>query len=124
MPNFPDGVPPIRRAAPPSGPMIVRDLHRYATLNGDLLVAVTNAAGGNLVLSAPDTLRNFLMIRNSSATANIYISFGNNASLSSVLMLAAGTIILFDTVVPQDDVYALADAAAGFVTVAQSVIPD
>jgi len=99
------------------GPVEIFDAHHYATINGSFVTAVTNAAPGVLVLSQPDSLRNLMLIRNSSATANLYIEFGSQATVASALKLAPDQIALFDTVVPQDDVYALADAAGGQISI-------
>lgn len=56
--------------------------------------------------------RNFLMMRNNGAS-NIFIEFGRDASIYSVIRLSPNQIITFDLRVPQDDVYALSDVAGG-----------
>jgi hypothetical protein len=55
-----------------------------------------------------------LGFRNTSATSgeNIFIGFGRNATTNSWLRLTPGTIVLFDTVVPQDDLYVIAEAGS------------
>ena len=88
----------------------VLDQHRYAWLGGSVAVAVPNAASIKF-LDAQNALRNLLMFRNASATANIYIEFGTDANLNSTLVIQPGQLMLMDTVVPQDDLYAYADAA-------------
>lgn len=121
LPDYPQDPRP-REPLPgqPGGPVAVNDAHRYANLRGELVAAVPTTAGGSLILAAPDVRRNMLFIRNSSATANLFISFGIQASAASVLYLTPNQMVLFDTVVPQDDMWALADAASGQITVAFS----
>ena len=123
LPAGPDGSPPPVRANARIRPTVVYDPHRYAKFSGEQFVRVSNSAPGTLILPAPDTRRNALILRNISATANIYVAFGSNATSSSALYLTPKTMILFDTVVPQDDVFAIADAASASIVVAQSVIP-
>jgi len=73
------------------------------------------------LLDQSGSWRNMLAIRNSSATANVFVGFGTDASLTaSWLRLAAGDIILFDTVVPQDDLYFIADAVAATIALGYS----
>lgn len=72
-----------------------------------------NATANQSVLFLPqsDAWRNMLMLRNSSAVANVYIGVGQDATTLSTIRLAAGqSIMLLDTVVPQDDLYFLGDA--------------
>lgn len=80
-----------------------REAHRYATLNGSTVYSIT--AQPQQVLAASQNYRNFLAMRNL-GTANILIEFGRDASLDSTVLLLPGQIIVFDTVVPQDDVSA------------------
>lgn len=124
MPDAPAKVPPPARRRRKDQPAVeIIDPHRYGRLNGEQTIAVAAASPGTQVLTEPDERRNMLMMRNASTTANIYVAFGNLATTQSIIVLAPGIMILFDTVVPQDDVYAIADAASAFLTVAQSVIP-
>jgi hypothetical protein len=76
------------------------------------------------VLDIPPDGRNMLMIRNASTgTQNLFIGFGRDANaLSSIVRLTPNTIILFDTVVPQNDIYAVCDAAGGAIALAHSTI--
>lgn len=102
----------------------VFEAHRYARI---VEFVSPVAVAGSALLQSPiigqsDALRNMLMLRNSSATANIYVSFGVPASLNSLIRLTPNTILLMDTVVPQDDIYAFADAASGFVVIGFSTI--
>jgi len=86
----------------------VRDPHHYATINS------LNTSPGNgvsaIFLQQAQGRRNFLAFRNVSVGANIYIEFGRDANTNSVFKLAPTAVLLFDVVVPQDDVYAYADA--------------
>jgi hypothetical protein len=83
--------------------------HWYAQI---ISVAFSVTTTSQRLLDQSAAWRNFLAIRNSSASANIYVGFGLDASTTaSWLRLAAGTIVLFDTVVPQDDLYFIGDAA-------------
>lgn len=82
--------------------------HRYASIV-DVSTAVSNTFSVKII-DQPNGKRNFLMFRNASATANIYIGFGKEATTLSTLVLAPGGIAAFDTVVQQDDVFAIADA--------------
>lgn len=121
VPVGPRAFRPIRpRPGTPGGPVDVSDAHHYAVMNGDLVVAV-GLANVN-VLQQPDGVRNLLIIRNSSATQNLYVSFGNQASVNSTIRLVPNAIILFDASVPQDDVNVVADAAGGQVSIAYSTI--
>lgn len=102
----------------PFGPAVpVDDKYRYGWFNGETIVAVGVASVQ--ALAEPAVRRNSLMLRNSGAT-NLFVAFGNNATTNSVLVLVANAMILFDTVVPQDDVYCISDAAGGQLTVAVS----
>ena len=109
-----EGRPPIQR--PPEGAQAVRDAttvrdpHHVAWVN-EFSSAVNNGSS-SIVLPEADGIRNILMLRNASATANIYISFGRQASTLSPLVLAPGDVVLFDTVCPQNDVNAYGDAAS------------
>lgn len=93
--------------------------HRYATLiEGNTGVGLASAQ----FLQEPNTKRNFLGLRNASAAggANIYIGFAKEASVASWLVLIPGQVILFDVSVPQDDLYAVADAAGALLSYAFS----
>ena len=95
------------------------EAHRYANvIEGNLGVGLVSVQ----FLQEPSSKRNFLGFRNASAAggANIYISFGRDASIASWLALVPGQQALFDVTVPQDDCYAIADAAGGLLTYAFS----
>lgn len=87
----------------------VREAHRYATINGSLVYTVSTTP--LQVLAASQNYRNFLAMRNNGA-ANIFVEFGREASSNSTILLVPNQIILFDTVVPQDDVSAVGSAAS------------
>jgi len=89
---------------------IIRDPHRLARIVQSQ-VDVPNGSDV-LALTEPTGVRNMLILRNASVTANIFISFGVAASsLSAPLVMEPGRMILLDTVCPQDEVHAIADAA-------------
>ena len=100
---------------------IVFDEHHYARLNGSLTVNIP-AGTSVLALAGPSSLRNLLQFRNPGATDPIYIDFGGSADANSILSLAAGDQVLYDTVVPQDDVYAFATVDSVLI-IAYSTIP-
>ena len=99
-------------SVPPTAPQTY-SLQGVATFQGTRLFTVQTAS--QKVLDAPASYRNMLMMRNSSAPggANIFIEFGTDATLGSVIRLAPNEIILFDAVVPQDDIYVIGDAVGG-----------
>jgi hypothetical protein len=74
-------------------------------------------------LDQPIGKRNTLAFRNASVTQIIFIGFGGNATTSSWLRITPGMIVLFDTVVPQDDLYVISDAASGVLAYAYSTYP-
>ena len=98
--------------------MVVVDAHRYASLI-DLSISVTTSSVK--FLDQPIGKRNFLMFRNAGANT-IYIGFAGDASANSTLQIATGVSILFDTVVPQDDLY-VAGAGASTLAYAYSTFP-
>lgn len=119
-----EAVPEIRRMAPAiaSGAVVqardaapVREAHRYAQINGSIVIG-DPTGDGVLALAAPQNFRNFLMIR--CTIGAVYVDFGREASVSSPLFLGTGAIVLFDTVVPQDDVYIRRDGLNGGVSIA------
>ena len=88
----------------------VRDpFHLASVISLTLSVGAGLANVSSKFLDAPSNKRNMLILRNASATANIYVEFGKDATTQSVLRITPNTIILFDTVVPQNDLFALAD---------------
>jgi hypothetical protein len=102
----------------PAATYNVRDLHRYATLTDLSLVVGTTSVK---FLDEPTGRRNMLGFRNASTAAQIlYIGFNQAASTTSWLELTAGTIVLFDDVVPQDDLYVISSGAGGILAYAYS----
>lgn len=100
----------------------VRERHRYATLI-EIPFAVDDVQSVQ-ILSQPTGLRNMLLLRNASGGAQvIFVSFGVQATLQSVLRLTAGQAVLLDTVVPQNEVNAIADTPAATLVVAYSQYP-
>jgi hypothetical protein len=99
----------------------IREVYRYANVNS---VSITVDNESFKFLDAPIGRRNFLGFRNASAgTQILYIDFNSQATTSSWLALSAGTIILFDVSVPQDDLYVISSAAGGVLAYAYSTFP-
>jgi len=104
----------------PGGPYTaIFDLHHYCDLSGEQIIAVGTTSVS--VLVEPTTKRNFLGFRNSGATV-LFVAFGQNATPNSWLRIAANTMVLLDTVVPQDEVYCISDAAGGQLTLVVGTI--
>jgi hypothetical protein len=99
----------------------VRNNYQYASLvTAGLTVGTTSIK----FLDQPIGKRNLLSFRNASAGGQtIYIEFNAQATTTAWLALTAGTIILFDAVVPQDDLYAIASGAGGQLAYAYSTYP-
>lgn len=97
----------------------VRESHRYAQINGSVVFQTIPESA--LILPAPQNFRNLLMLRNAGATA-ILIDFGRDATASSTIELQPNQIILFDTVVPQDDTYAISPGGISTLSVSFSNI--
>lgn len=103
------------------GDTLISDPHHYASL-----IEYYNAVPQNStapIITEALGLRNFLSLRNPSVAANIYVSFGAPADATAPIALIPGQTILFDVVVPQNDIWVFADAAAGFISIAYSTIP-
>lgn len=99
----------------------IREVYRYASLT---TISITVGTTSQKFLDQPIGKRNFLGFRNaSSAAQNLYIDFNGNATTSSWLYLAPGTFVLFDNVVPQDDLYVISDVAGGVLAYAYSTFP-
>lgn len=108
-----EAVPEIRtmRPAIASGAVVqaseslpVREAHRYAQINGSAVYAITTQS--QLVLPSPQNFRNMLILRNVAGNP-INLEFGRDADANAPIQLVAGAILVFDTVVPQDDIYAI-----------------
>jgi hypothetical protein len=99
----------------------IRENYRYASL---VTAGLTLSTTAIKFLDQPIGKRNFLSFRNASTGGQIiYIDFNSQATSNSWLALTAGTLILFDTVVPQDDLYAISSAAGGQLAYAYSTFP-
>lgn len=125
LPAFPMSPPrPKGRSSTPGAGGIseVRNDHNYASVvDFPINVGTTSI----IVLDVPTGLRNLLMFRNSSPAAEIiYIGFGREATTQATLAINPGQIVLFDIVVPQDILYAVASAATGVLSIAYSTIPE
>ena len=108
-----EAVPEVRtiRPAIASGAIVqarpaaaVREAHRYAQINGSVVFNITTAS--QLILPAPQNFRNMLILRNVAGNP-VNLDFGRDADANAPIQLVAGGILLFDTVVPQDDIYAI-----------------
>jgi hypothetical protein len=98
-----------------------REVYRYASV---VTVSLNVGTASIKFLDAPIGKRNFLGFRNASTgTQILYIDFNANATTGAWLALAAGTLVLFDTVVPQDDLYVISSAAGGILAYAYSTFP-
>ena len=96
----------------------MRERHRYA--NVIELAFSVNAVSFQL-LQEPSGLRNFLFFRNASTVAaTLFFGFGNQATQQSMLSIAQGQQVLFDTVVPQNEIFVTSDIAGGLVVVGYS----
>lgn len=108
------------RDIPASG-LEVRESYRFASFNSLSLTVGTTSIK---FLDAPIGKRNFLGFRNASTGGqNLYVDFNSQASTGSWLKLTPGTIVVFDTVVSQDDLYVISDAAGGAFAYVYSTYP-
>jgi hypothetical protein len=105
----------------PGETVSIRDNYRYASLvTASLTVGTTSIK----FLDQPIGKRNMLSFRNASTGGQtLYIDFNSQATVGSWLAITAGTIILFDSVVPQDDLYVISSGAAGQLAYAYSTYP-
>lgn len=94
------------------------DMARFATLNGTKYATLSTAS--QMVLAAPvaGAARNLLMLRNPNTVAAVYVDFGQDSTTNSVVALNPGEILLFDAVVPQDEIYASASVPNSFFSIA------
>lgn len=121
-----EAVPEVRtiRPAIASGAIVqarpaaaVREAHRYAQLNGSVVFNITTQS--QLILPSPQNFRNMLILRNVAGNP-VNLDFGRDADANAAIQLVAGGILLFDTVVPQDDLYAVGIGGAATLSVAFS----
>lgn len=101
--------------------MEVRNDHSYANV---IDISVGVGIVSLRVLDQPAGLRNLLMMRNASLTQTIFIGFAKEATAESTIAIAAGQTLLFDMVVPQDDIWALSSVAGGVLSIGYSTIPE
>jgi len=95
-----------------------RETYRYASLQD---VSFTVGTTSIKFLDAPIGKRNALGFRNASTgTQNLYIGFGAQATTSNWMKIVPGQLVYFDAVVPQDDLYVIADAAGAIFSYAYS----
>jgi hypothetical protein len=105
----------------PADGLNVREPYRYASYNSLSLTVGTTSIK---FLDAPIGKRNFLGFRNASTAAQVlYIDFNSQATTGSWLALPAGTLVVFDTVVSQDDLYVISSAAGGTLAYVYSTFP-
>lgn len=105
-------------AMPGAGASPVRDPHHYALLSGSASIVVGTSS--LLILASPPTYRNMIVARNCGAT-NLYIDFGSDADPARTpIRLVPNAILIFDSVVPQDDVFCISDAAGGIIGISYS----
>jgi hypothetical protein len=97
-----------------------RSVYQYASL---VTVSITVGTTSVKFLDAPIGKRNMLGFRNASATQVLYIDFNSQATTGSWLAIQPGILVLFDSVVPQDDLYVIADAAGATLAYAYSTFP-
>jgi len=98
----------------------VRNNYQYASL---VTASITVGTTSIKFLDQPIGKRNLLSFRNASATQTLYIDFNSQATTGSWLALSAGALILFDAVVPQDDLYVISSASGGQLAYAYSTYP-
>lgn len=102
-------------------PPAVPPAHPYANIAQSATAIGTSS---RLIVPQSNARRNFLAVRNASpGTEVLYVSFNVEATTLSWLVLTPNQIALFDTVVPQDNVYVISDSATGIVSYAFSVLP-
>ena len=104
-----------------SSTVSITDPYRFASIV-DLSIITT--VFSVKFLDQPIGKRNTLGFRNASTASQvIYIGFGGNATTGSWLQINPGTIVLFDAVVPQDDLYVISDVTAGVLAYVYSTYP-
>lgn len=105
----------------PGDTVNIRENYRYASLVTTSLTVGTTSVK---FLDQPIGKRNLLSFRNASSGAQIlYIEFNAQATVGSWLALSPGQLILFDTVVPQDDLYVISSGAGATLAYAYSTFP-
>ena len=115
-------------ASLPASSVSVYDLTQFVVIGGSKPFSVPQIS--TLIIEAPPSYRNYLHLRNASGVggANLYVEFGANAIADasgvagSGIRLEPNEQILWDDKIPQDDLYAIADAAGGLLVVSFGVI--
>ncbi len=104
------------------GETLISEPYRYASIVALTFITSTTSIK---FLDQPIGKRNLLGFRNVSTVAGqiIFIGFGRDATTQSWLRLTPGTIVLFDTVVPQDDLYAVCEAGTPVLSYIYSTFP-
>lgn len=121
LPSRPDAaVAASTSAGVPGDVFNVRENYRYASL---ITVSLTVGTTSIKFLDQPIGKRNFLGFRNASTTQILYVEFNGQATTGSWLQLQPGAIVVFDSVVPQDDLYVISDTAAATFAYAYSTFP-
>jgi len=135
IPGYPHNLPAKADAGLPSGfdsptstnfpgyssTVAITDPYRFASFVDLSIITTTTSVK---FLDQPIGKRNTLGFRNASTASQvIYIGFGGNATTGSWLQINPGTIVLFDTVVPQDDLYVISDVTAGVLAYVYSTYP-
>lgn len=122
LPSRPDPIVARSTVLDPSAQGIdIRDAYRFASFNALTLNVDTVSIK---FLDAPIGKRNFLGFRNASTAAQVlYIDFNAQATTNSWLALPAGALVVFDTVVSQDDLYVVSSAAGGVLAYVYSTYP-
>lgn len=102
----------------------INDPHHYAnSITGNFLGATLDPF---LLIQRNDVRRNLLGFRNTNAAggADLYVDFGKPPSAQSWLVIPPTGIIMFDAVVPQDDVWVNGSAVNWSVAFIYSTIPN
>ena len=137
IPGYPHNLPAKADAGLPSGSgsalptttnfpgysstVSITDPYRFSSIVDLSIITTTSSVK---FLDQPIGKRNTLGFRNASTASQvIYIGFGGNASLGSWMQINPGTIVLFDSVVPQDDLYVISDVTGGVLAYAYSTYP-
>lgn len=115
-------------ATVPPTSVSVYDLTQFVVIGGSKPFSVPQVS--TLIIEAPPGYRNYLHLRNASGEdgANLYVEFGANAIADATGVAGSGIRlepneqILWDDKIPQDDLYAIADAAGGLLVVSFGVI--
>lgn len=122
-PQTVEAVPEVRtlRPAIASGAVVqasqstaVREAHRYAQINGSVVFNVGTTS--QLVLAAPQNFRNMLIMRVVTG-GPVNIDFGRDADANAPIQLLAGMQMILDTVVPQDDIFAIGIGANAILSI-------